>query len=202
MLRRLPIVRFPPVADTGCVSLGQISATGKVNEMSFGMWEASAPIFVNSLTNMRDWLDKAAQERSESTLMEARLAPDMRPLPAQYQMASDSAKNALARLTGTDAPSMPDTEKSFAELRDRCDRTIGYLKGFSPEQLTGSEDREVVITFPNGMGYRFTGGQYLAGFALPNFFFHATTAYAILRNAGVSLGKPDFLQHLGPPTLS
>lgn len=169
--------------------------------MTFGMWEASVPLFVNSLTNMRGWLDKAAQEKSESTLIEARLAPDMRPLPAQYQMASDSAKNALGRLTGTDAPSMPDIEKSFAELRDRCDRTIDYVRSFSPESLAGSEDREVVITFPNGMGYRFTGAQYLAGFALPNFFFHATTAYAILRNAGVSLGKPDFLHHLGPPTI-
>jgi hypothetical protein len=169
--------------------------------MSFGMWDASVPVFVNSLTNMRNWLDKAAQEKSESALMEGRLAPDMKPLPAQYQMASDAAKNALARLTGTEAPSMPDTESSFAELRDRCDRTIAYLNGFRREDLAGSEDREVVITFPNGMGYRFAGGQYLAGFALPNFFFHATTAYAILRNAGVSLGKPDFLQHLGPPNI-
>ena len=169
--------------------------------MSFGMWEASVPMFVNSLANMRDWLDKAAQEKSESMLMEARLSPDMKPLPAQYQMASDSAKNALARLTGTEAPSMPDTEKSFAELRDRCDRTIDYLNGFRPQDLAGSQDREVVITFPNGMGYRFVGSQYLGGFALPNFFFHATTAYAILRNAGVSLGKPDFLQHLGPPNI-
>ena len=169
--------------------------------MSFGVWEASVPVFVNSLTNMRNWLDKAAQEKSESMLMEARLAPDMRPFPAQYQMASDSAKNALARLTGTEAPSMPDTEKSFAELKGRCDRTIDYLNGFSAQDLAGSEDREVVITFPNGMGYRFAGGRYLTDFALPNFFFHATTAYAILRNAGVSLGKPDFLQHLGPPSV-
>jgi uncharacterized protein len=170
--------------------------------MSFGMWDASVPVFVNSLTNMRAWLDKAAQENSESALMEARLAPDMRPFPAQYQMASDTAKNALARLTGTDAPSMPDTEQSFAELKNRCDRTIDYLRGFKPQDLAGSDDREVVLTFPNGLGYRFVGAQYLTGFALPNFFFHATTAYAILRNAGVSLGKPDFLQHLGPPTLS
>jgi hypothetical protein len=150
---------------------------------------------------MRNWLDKAAEEKSESALLEARLAPDMRPLPAQYQMASDSAKNALARLTGTDAPSMPDTEQSFAELKDRCDRTIRYLESFDAGALAGSEDREVVITFPNGMGYRFIGSEYLAGFALPNFYFHVTTAYAILRNAGVQLGKPDFLQHLGPPNL-
>jgi hypothetical protein len=97
---------------------------------------------------------------------------------------------------------MPDTEKSFAELRERCDRTIAYLNGFEANSLAGSEDREVVLKFPNGSGYRFLGAQYLAGFALPNFFFHVTTAYAIMRNAGVSLGKPDFLQHLGPPNLS
>lgn len=169
--------------------------------MSFGMYEASVPMFVASLTDMRDWLDKAAQEKDESALLDARLAPDMRPLPAQYQMASDSAKNALARLTGTQSPSMPDTEQSFAELKDRCDRTIDYLKSFDAASLAGSEDREVVLTFPNGMGYRFVGAHYLTGFALPNFFFHATTAYAILRNAGVSLGKPDFLQHLGPPNI-
>lgn len=168
--------------------------------MSFGMWEASVPLFVNSLTNMSDWLDKAATEKDEAALIEARLAPDMRPLPAQYQMASDSAKNALARLTGTEAPSMPDTEKSFAELKDRCGRTIEYLKSFDGKSLTGSEGREVVLKFPNGTGYRFTGAEYLAAFALPNFYFHVTTAYAILRNAGVSLGKPDFLRHLGPPS--
>jgi hypothetical protein len=169
--------------------------------MSFGMYEASVPLFVKSLTSMRNWLDKAAEEKSESALLEARLAPDMRPLPAQYQMASDSAKNALARLTGTEAPPMPDTEQSFAELKDRCDRTIRYLESFDAGALAGSEGREVVITFPNGMGYRFIGSEYLAGFALPNFYFHVTTAYAILRNAGVQLGKPDFLQHLGPPNL-
>ena len=169
--------------------------------MAFGMWQASVPVFVNSLTNMRGWLDKAAQEKDEAALLEARLAPDMRPLPAQYQMASDTAKNALARLTGTEAPSMPDTETSFAELKDRCDKTIAYLNGFSSRNLDASEEREVLLKFPSGNGYRFEGAQYLAGFALPNFFFHVTTAYAILRNAGVSLGKPDFLQHLGPPNL-
>ena len=170
--------------------------------MSFGMWEASVPMFVNTLGDMRAWLDKAAAEKDEGALLEARLAPDMRPLPAQYQMASDSAKNALARLTGTDAPAMPDTEQSFAELRERCDKTIAYLNGFDRAALAGSEARDVELRFPNGMGYRWAGAAYLTGFALPNFFFHATTAYAILRNAGVTLGKPDFLQHLGPPTLT
>lgn len=169
--------------------------------MGFGMLEATVPLFVNSLTDMRSWLDKAASEKSESELIDARLAPDMRPLPAQYQMASDSAKNALARLTGTQAPSMADTEKSFTELKDRCDRTIAYLNSFDAASLQGSEDREIELKFPNGSGYRFIGSEYLAGFALPNFYFHVTTAYAILRNAGVALGRPDFLQHLGPPNL-
>ena len=167
--------------------------------MGFGMWDASVPMLVNTLADMRAWLDKAATEKDEAALLEARLAPDMKPLPAQYQMASDSAKNALARLTGTDAPAMPDTEQSFAELRERCDKTVAYLRGFDPAALAGSEVREVELRFPNGMGYRWAGAAYLTGFALPNFYFHATTAYAILRNAGVSLGKPDFLQHLGPP---
>jgi hypothetical protein len=169
--------------------------------MSLTIYDASVPIFVAALGNMRAWLDKAAAEKPESALIEARLAPDMRPLPFQYQSASDSAKNALGRLTGTQAPSMPDTETSFAELRERCDKTIAYLQGIDRAALAGSEDRQVELMFPNGMGYRFNGRDYLTGFALPNFFFHVTTAYAILRASGISLGKPDFLQHLGPPNI-
>lgn len=92
--------------------------------MAFEIYDASVPIFVNSLKNMRAWLERAAAEKSEADMMEAKLAPDMRPLPAQYQMACDTAKNALARLSGTDAPAVADTETSFAELRDRCDRTV------------------------------------------------------------------------------
>jgi hypothetical protein len=169
--------------------------------MTFTIYDASAPVFVNALSDMRGWLDKAATERPEADLLEARLADDMKPLPAQYQMASDSAKNAIARLAGIEAPAMPDTETSFAELRDRCDRTIAFIDGVDPARLAGSEDRPVELRFPNGMGFGFTGQAYLTGFALPNFFFHVTTAYAILRHAGVSLGKPDFLQHLGAPNL-
>ena len=169
--------------------------------MSFNLYDASVPVFVNALTDMRAWLDKAAAEKDEATLLEARLAPDMRPLPFQFQTASDSAKNAIARLTGTEAPAMADTEASFAELKERCDRTIAYVQGVDPAAVAAGEDREVELLFPNGMGYRWIGRDYLTGFALPNFFFHVTTAYAILRAAGVSLGKPDFLQHLGPPNL-
>ena len=168
--------------------------------MSLTMQDATVAPFVAGLTNMRMWLDKATAE--EATLMEARLAPDMRPLPAQYQMASDTAKNAIARLAGIEAPAMVDTEASFGELKERCDRTIAFVTGVDPALLADSEDREMALRFPNGMGYRFTGTSFLTGFALPNFYFHMTTAYAILRHAGVTLGKPDFLQHLGPPNLA
>ncbi|MEO7158889.1 MAG: DUF1993 domain-containing protein [Vicinamibacterales bacterium] len=170
--------------------------------MSFTIYEASVPVFAHAMTNAAAWLEKAlAEGRSEATLMEARLAPDMRPFPAQIQMASDSAKNAVARLTETEAPAMPDTEASFAELAERCRRTVTYVQNADPSAFDGAEDREVVLKFPNGMGYRFVGREYLTGFALPNFFFHVTTAYALLRAQGVALGKPDFLQHLGPPNL-
>ena len=171
--------------------------------MSFTVYDASAPVFTHALTNMIAWIDKAVAEgKSEATLMEARLAPDMRPFPAQIQMASDSAKSAVARLCGVEAPSMPDTEASLTELKDRCSRTIAFIQGVGASAYEGADTREVVLTFPNGMGYRFAGGDYLTGFALPNFFFHVTTAYALLRAQGVSLGKSDFLQHLGQPTVS
>jgi len=167
--------------------------------MSFTIYDASVPVFVNTLMNMRAWLDKAAGEGDPVALVEARLVEDMKPLTAQYQFASDSAKNAIARLIGIEPPAMPDTETTFAELQQRCDQTIAFIEGVDPAALAGSEDREVSIKFPNGMGYRFSGGDYLRRFALPNFFFHATMAYAILRAQGVSLGKPDYLQHLGMP---
>jgi hypothetical protein len=167
--------------------------------MTSTIYDSSAPVFVAMLRNMRAWLDKAEAEKDPAVLAEARLIEDMRPLTAQYQMASDSAKNAMARLMGIEPPSMPDTETSLAELRERCDKTIAFIESVDPATLDGSESREVVMKFPNDMGYRWNGGDYIRNFALPNFYFHATTAYAILRAQGVSLGKPDYLQHLGMP---
>jgi hypothetical protein len=168
--------------------------------MSFTVYDASVPMFAHALGNMQAWIDKAMAEGADETaLLEARLAPDMRPLPAQFQMASDTAKNTVARLTGIEAPSMPDTEATLAELRDRCQRTIEFVQSLAPASFEGADDREVLMKFPNGMGYRFSGSAYLTGFALPNFFFHVSMAYALLRSQGVSLGKPDFLQHLGQP---
>jgi hypothetical protein len=167
--------------------------------MTFSIYDSTVPVFTNGLTAMRGWLDKAAAEKPEAELIEARLAPDMRPLPAQYQLASDTAKNAIGRLSGIEAPAMADTESSFAELRDRCDKTIAFIQSVDPAIIAASADREIQLKLPNGTGWRFTGDDYVTRFALPNFYFHVTAAYAILRAAGVSLGKPDFLQHLGPP---
>ena len=167
--------------------------------MPLTIYESSAPAFIVMLRNMRAWLDKAASEKDAAVLVEARLAEDMKPLTAQFQFASDSAKNAIARLAGITPPVMEDTETTFAELAERCEKTIAFIESIDPAELDGAEDREVVMKFPNGMGYRWKGADYLRDFALPNFYFHATTAYAILRAQGVSLGKPDFLQHLGEP---
>lgn len=168
--------------------------------MSFSLYEASTPVFVNALKDMRAWLDKPAVREREAELLAAQLAPDMRPLPAQYQMASDSAKGAIARLAGIEPPSMPDTEASFAELQARCDKTIDFVNSIDTATISAATGREVELKFPNGMGYRFGGADYITRFVLPNFFFHVTTAYAILRAQGVEIGKPDFLQHLGQPS--
>ncbi len=166
--------------------------------MSFSVYDASAPVFVNALTDMRAWLDKTG-DTPEADLLAARLAPDMHPLPRQFQMASDAAKGAVARLAGITPPAMADTEASFAELRDRIDRTITFIQSVDPAVIAEGATRDIALKFPNGMGYRFTGAAFLTGFALPNFFFHATAAYAILRHAGVPIGKADFLMHLGMP---
>jgi hypothetical protein len=169
--------------------------------MPLSIYEASVPVFTKGLTNLAAWLEKVlVQGGDEAALMQARLAPDMRPFSAQIQFASDSAKGAVARLTGQAAPSMADTEASFTELRARCQRTVDYMQSVPATAFEGAEEREVVMRFPNGTGYRWSGREYLIGFALPNFFFHVTTAYALLRANGVPLGKPDYLQHLGMPT--
>ena len=161
--------------------------------MTFSIHEASAPVFIRALTNLSTMMDKAiAGGAEEAVLLGARLAPDMHPFPRQIQMASDSAKGAVARLAGVEVPSMPDTETSFAELKGRIEKTIAFIKSVEASKFEGSEDREVVLTFP-GNSLTFTGAQFLTGFALPNFFFHVSMAYALLRANGVALGKMDFL---------
>lgn len=165
--------------------------------MSISMHKASAPVFLHMLGNLDGMLAKAetyAKERGfdPNLLVTSRLAPDMRPLSAQIQLASDTSKFAIARLSGGTSPSMPDTESTIAELRERIAKTVDYIKSVPASAVDGSDEREVVLKFPNGE-MKFTGLNYLTGFVLPNFLFHVTTAYAILRHNGVPLGKLDFL---------
>lgn len=165
--------------------------------MTFSIYDASLPVLKRGLTNLAGLLTKAeasaaARKIDPAVLLAARLAPDMHPLTRQVQIASDSAKGAAARLTGTEAPSFPDTETTFAELHARIDKTIAYLDSFSPAQLDGAETREIVLKTPNG-DFAFTGQSFLLTFALPNFFFHITIAHAILRHNGVDIGKFDYL---------
>jgi len=161
--------------------------------MTFSIHDASAPVLARSLRNLSAVLDKAlATGVDEKTFLEARLAPDMHPFPRQIQMASDAAKGAVARLAGVEVPAMPDTETTFAELKDRLERTIAFIDSVDAAKFEGAEDREVLLKFPQGE-MRFTGRDFLTSFALPNFFFHATMVYALLRANGVPLGKMDFL---------
>src|SRR5258706_1453976 len=164
--------------------------------MSFSIYDASIPPMIRSLENLSKILDKAvAQAKSQDTalssLLEARLAPDMHPLTRQIQIASDAAKN-VARLAGTEPPSFPDTETSFPELQERIARTITYLKSIPKEKLAGSETRKIELKLPSRT-LEFPGDIYLTSFVLPNFFFHVTTAYALLRHKGIQIGKMDFL---------
>jgi len=165
--------------------------------MAYSIYDASVPVMSRALGNLSNILDKAvaqatAEKRSLSELIEAKLAPDMRPFPFQIQSASDAAKGCAARLAGIDAPSMPDTETTFPELKQRIAKTLDFLNTVTPAQLAGAEARQSALKFPNGE-FKFTGQDFLTGFALPNFFFHVTTAYAILRHKGIALGKMDFL---------
>ena len=165
--------------------------------MSISMHKASAPLYLRMLGNLDQLLEKAeanAKERGfdANLLVTSRLAPDMRPLSAQIQLASDTSKGTMARLSGGAAPAMADTETTIADLRVRIANTIDYIKSVPASAIDGSEDREVILKFPNGE-MKFKGIDFLTNFAIPNFMFHVTTAYAILRHNGVPLGKQDFL---------
>jgi hypothetical protein len=164
--------------------------------LSISPTQAFVPAAIAMLTNIKGLLDKAAAQKDEAVLLEARLAPDMFALPRQVQIASDIAKNGAGRLAGIEAPSMPDTEASFAELKERCDKTIAFLQSVDPAGIDAGMGREITITFPNGGGMRLDGLTYLTGFILPNLYFHASMVYAILRAEGVDIGKQDFLVHL------
>jgi uncharacterized protein len=165
--------------------------------MSLSMYQASIPPLLRMLGNFKAILEKgaayeAAKKLDPSVLPNCRLYPDMLPLRAQVYIATDAAKGCPARLSGTDPVKFEDTEQTLAELIARVDKTIALLKAVKPEQVDGSEARAVTINTPRGP-LHFQGQQYLQHFVLPNFYFHVTTAYNILRHNGVELGKLDYL---------
>ena len=168
--------------------------------MTISMYKASVPVFVKGLINLKAILEKAAahaqaKKIDETVFAGARLYPDMLPLTGQVQIATDFARGSTARLAGVEMPKWEDNEKTLAELIARVERTLEYVKPFTAAQLDGTEGKE--ITRPiRGQPKTFTGLNYLLQFALPNFYFHSTTAYAILRHNGVEIGKPDFLGSL------
>ena len=165
--------------------------------MSIDLYQASVPVFIQQLQAMKGVLAKAeahatARKIQPDVLPNARLFPDMFTLVRQVQIASDFAKGCTARLAGREVPKWEDTEKTFAELQARLDKAIDFVKSVPAEEIIGQEAREVSLPV-GGQTLTFQGLPYLTGFVLPNFFFHATTAYAILRHNGVEIGKRDFI---------
>ncbi len=165
--------------------------------MTFSMYQASVPALIKAMTNLSAIIDKAeaygeANKIKPEVMIGYRLHPNMLPFSAQVQIASDMAKNFASRVSGTEVPKFPDTEVTFDDLKARIAKTVAHLKSFTPAQIDGTEDKE--ITFKVGGEDRtFKGGTYLTTWVLPNFYFHVTTAYAILRHCGVPIGKGDFL---------
>ena len=169
--------------------------------MSLSMYQASVPVYLQYLNATSGVLDKGAafaeaRKLDPATLLQARLYPDMHPLVKQVQIFTDQATRGTARLAGLEPPPFPDTETSFAELKARIEKAAQFVQSVKPAQIDGSEEREIVMKTPRG-DIHFKGQQYLLGFSLPNFFFHATTTYAVLRHVGVEIGKMDFMG--GPP---
>jgi hypothetical protein len=165
--------------------------------MPISMYQASVPAFLQMLNSLAAILDKAEVHAAErkidpSVLLGWRLAPDMFALARQVQIATDHAKGCCARLAGVEVPKYPDDETTFADLRARIARTIEFVRGFEPDDIDGSEERAITIT-AGGRELRFKGQEHLVSFVLPNFYFHVTTAYAILRHCGLPIGKRDFL---------
>jgi len=165
--------------------------------MTISMYQVAVPSVVRSLNNLVAILEKAAahaeaKKIDPAVLINSRLYPDMFPLSRQIQIASDVARRGVARLAGVEAPSIEDNEVSFADLSNRLQETIAYLKTFTPDQIDGTESKS--ISLPIGTEtMTFEGQPFLLYFVLPNVYFHVTTAYNILRHCGVEIGKRDFL---------
>ena len=165
--------------------------------MTITLYDASMPVLIRGLKAMRPFLAKAEQQAQtmkadEKVLLQSRLFPNMLPLIRQVQIACDMAKGAPARLSGQEPPSFPDTESTFAEIYARIDKTLAFAETFKPAQIADQEGRTVEIKTPNRT-LSFSGSDYLFKFVLPNFYFHVTAAYALLRHNGIDIGKQDFL---------
>ncbi|WP_174875098.1 DUF1993 domain-containing protein [Vogesella oryzae] len=165
--------------------------------MPLSMYQAAIPPLLRGLANLSVILDKAllnaeARKFDAAVLLQARLAPDMFPFIRQVQIAADTAKGCGARLAGVENPAFADNETSFDELQQRIAKTVLFLQGLQPAQFDGSEERDIVLKFPH-QTLNFRGQDYLQSFVLPNFYFHLTTGYDILRHNGVPLGKADYL---------
>lgn len=165
--------------------------------MTTSLYQASVPVFQRMLGNLQAILEKAAahaqaKKIDESVLLNSRLYPDMLAMGRQVQIAADFAKGACSRLAGQDVPKYEDSEKTFAELIARIDKTLVHIAAFKPAQIDGQEDRDITISIA-GNPMVFKGQNYLLHQAIPNFYFHVTTAYAILRHNGVEIGKRDFI---------
>lgn len=165
--------------------------------MPLSMSQACVPAFKQGLNALSSILQKAqahadARKIDPAVLLQARLFPDMLPLVKQVQIAADFAKGTAARLAGEDPPASADDEASFGALRDRLERTLAYVGSVGAERIDGSETRTITLKIA-GQPMSFEGQPYLLHFALPNFYFHLTTAYDILRHNGVELGKRDFI---------
>ncbi len=164
--------------------------------MSISYYDVTVPIFKKSLTNLKSFLRKGVEHASENGVTEVQyldlqLSPDMFPLRRQIQIATDNARGSVARLAGVAPLVLDDTETTLAELEARVDKVVAYLDAVTPEQFTAAAT--ATVTLPYFPGKHFTGHDYLVEYALPNFFFHVTTAYAIIRSSGVPLGKRDYL---------
>lgn len=169
--------------------------------MQLSMYQASVPVFVRMLDNLSKILDLAVQYADEkkidpAILINARLAPDMYPLSRQVQIATDMAKGCAARLAGLEVPVYEDNETTFPGLQARIAKTVSFVQSVSAAQIDGSEEKTVTLKLRN-QEVSFKGQPYLLHFVLPNFYFHITTAYAILRHNGLSIGKKDFVGGLG-----
>lgn len=165
--------------------------------MSLSMYQASVPIFVRQFAALTAIIDKAQAFAKDGGLdeagfVDARLAPDMRNFAAQVQIATDGAKGGIARLAGVEVPAFADTETTFDELKERIAKTVAFIEGVPAASVDGSEDKAIEFAIGD-YEMKFVGQPYLLHFVLPNFFFHVTTAYGILRHKGVPIGKIDFL---------